>query len=253
MSDLKLFEYQHKRVRSTSIDGQIWFVAKDVCDILEIVKVRDAVSRLSDEQKRGAGISDAIGRIQQSYLISESGVYKLAFRSNKPEAEKFTDWLANEVIPQIRKTGKYVPQRQGILPLAEHTKTDTQIEMSKAVNAHNFQIGGRTTTIEYNVDSCVAHTGKRPLEIKAEAKNNKQLKARDRQSAKQVIRLTQPEKASCMSLADNLVNEGHDPQRVFPVTVQAEAVFKGMIELGAMPDELKQLEDKNKDKEKSGD
>src|SRR5215213_2728082 len=110
MSNLKLFEYQHKRVRSLTIDGQIWFFAKDVCEVLEIVNVRDAVSRLSDNQKRSVGDADAIGRARQAYVISESGVYKLAFRSNKPEAERFTDWLANEVIPQIRKTGKYIPE-----------------------------------------------------------------------------------------------------------------------------------------------
>lgn len=242
MPDLKLFEYQHKQVRSTNIDGQIWFVAKDVCEILEIVNVRDAVSRLSDSQKRSVGVSDAIGRERISHVISESGVYKLTFRSNKPEAEKFTDWLANEVIPQIRKTGKFVARPQGVLPLIEHTKTKTQIEMSKTVNAHNYQLGGVTKTIEYNIESCLAHTGKKPKQIMAEAKASKTLKAKDRQSAKQVTRHNEPETASCMSLADNLVNEGHDPKRVFPVTVKAKEVFRGILELGSTPDELKQLD-----------
>ncbi len=244
MSDLKLFEYQHKQVRSTTIDGQIWFVAKDACEALNIVNVSDAVSSFAENMKRVIGVADSIGRQQPMLVISEAGVYKLAFRSNKPEAERFMDWLANEVIPQIRKTGKYVPQSQGILPLVEHTKTETQKNMSKTVNAHNYFIGGKTETIRYNIESCLAHTGKMPKDIIAFGKNVKKLPAKQRTSAKQVIRYTDLPIASCMSLADNLVNEGHDRVKVFAVTKKAMDVFKGMIELGATPNELKQLENK---------
>ncbi len=246
MSDLKLFEYQHKQVRSTTINGQIWFMAKDVCEILEIVNVSDAVSRVSENMKDTIGVADSIGRMRPTAFFNEAGVYKLAFRSNKPEAERFTDWLANEVIPQIRKTGKYIPQSQGILPLVEHTKTETQKNMSKTVNAHNYFIGGKIETIRYNVESCLAHTGKIPKQIVDYGKNVKKLNSKQSTSAKQVLRHTEPEIASCMSLADNLVNQGHDRIKVFEVTNKAKDVFKGMIELGAIPDELKQLEKQSK-------
>src|SRR4029078_9866181 len=98
MADLKLFEYKHKDVRTITANGQVWFMAKDVCEILEIVNVSDAVSRVPDNSKTSIGVTDASGRDGRPVLfINEAGVYKLAFRSNKPEAEKFTDWLANEV------------------------------------------------------------------------------------------------------------------------------------------------------------
>lgn len=101
MADLKLFEYKHKEVRTITANGQVWFMAKDVCEILEIVNVSDAVSRVADDAKCTIGISDSIGRPHPTPFINEAGVYKLAFRSNKPEAEKFTDWLASEVIPKL--------------------------------------------------------------------------------------------------------------------------------------------------------
>ncbi len=246
MADLKLFEYQHKNIRTVTLNGQVWFMAKDVCEVLDIVNVSDAVSRVAENSKCTIGVTDSnSNRERPTPFINEAGVYKLAFRSNKPEAEKFTDWLAGEVIPQIRRTGKFVLHPQGILPLAEHTKTDTQITMSKAVNAHNFELGGKRQTISYNVESCVAHTGKKPNELIRDAKA-KNLPSKFRTSGKQVIRHEAPEIASCMSLADNLVNEGHEPQKVFAVTKKAQEVFKGMLELGATPDELRQLDEKKK-------
>ena len=202
MTDLKLFEYQHRNIRTVSRNGQIWFMAKDVCEVLDLVNVSDAVSRVADTAKCTIDVTDPTGRERPTTFINEVGVYKLAFRSNKPEAERFTDWLAGEVIPQIRRTGRFVPTPQGILPLAEHTKPDTQRTMSKSVNAHNYQLGGREQAISYNVESCVAHTGKKPGELIREAKA-KNIPSKHRTSGKQVIRHEMPEVASCMSLADN--------------------------------------------------
>lgn len=109
----KVFNYGESRVRTVIIDGNPWFVAKDVCDILGIVNHKDAVSRLNNSMKDGVGIADPIGRMQVTTIISEAGVYKLIFQSRKPEAEKFADWVASEVLPAIRKTGMYsVEQRR---------------------------------------------------------------------------------------------------------------------------------------------
>jgi prophage antirepressor-like protein len=238
MADLKLFEYQHKQVRTVTLEGQIWFVAKDVCEALNIVNVSDAVSGLNDGMKRSIGFTDAIGRPRPMLVINEAAVYKLAFRSNKPEAERFTDWVAGEVIPEIRKTGKYVRQHQGVLPLAAHTDTEVQKDMSKSVNAHNYQLGGVEATMEYNIKNAVAHTGRTPAQLKSDGKKAG-LKSKDRSSGKAVVRVTQPGKACCMSLADNLVEQGFEPEKVFEVTKTAENVFEGILELGATPAELK--------------
>jgi anti-repressor protein len=104
---IKIFDYQAKTVRTIVKDGQPWFVAKDVCEVLELSNHKDAISRLAESMKSVVGIADPHGRTQDTTVISEAGVYKLVFTSRKPEAEKFTDWIAQEVLPQIRQTGSY--------------------------------------------------------------------------------------------------------------------------------------------------
>ena len=88
-------------------DGEIWFVAKDVCKVLSIKNHKDAVSRLDDDEKDEVGITDPIGRTQKTLIVNESGLYSLVFMSRKPEAKKFRKWVTSEVLPSIRKTGSY--------------------------------------------------------------------------------------------------------------------------------------------------
>lgn len=87
-------------------NGNPWFVAKDVCRVLEIEKYRDAIARL-DEDERGSQLVDTLGGPQQMATISESGLYTLVFRSRKPEARAFSKWVRAEVLPALRKTGSY--------------------------------------------------------------------------------------------------------------------------------------------------
>lgn len=94
-------------------DGNPWFVAKDVCDVLEIRNSRDALSSLDDDEKNSVGITDTIPKRGNPNLntVSESGVYALIFRSRKPEAKKFRKWITSEVIPSLRKTGCYAMEQ----------------------------------------------------------------------------------------------------------------------------------------------
>lgn len=108
-----VFHYNGGSVRTVIRDGEPWFVARDVCDVLEIVNSTRAVANLNDSQK-GIQKVKTPGGEQDMIIISEPGLYKLVFRSNKPEAEKFTDWVASEVIPSIRKTGSYSVQQYQI-------------------------------------------------------------------------------------------------------------------------------------------
>lgn len=87
--------------------GEPWFVAKDVCDCLGIKNGRDAVAAL-DEDEKGVAFSDTRGGRQKVTTISESGLYALIFRSNKPEARVFSKWVRAEVLPAIRRTGGYI-------------------------------------------------------------------------------------------------------------------------------------------------
>lgn len=105
---LRVFDYRDGRqVRTIIRNGEPWFVAKDVCEILEIANYRDALSRL-DEDEKGVVTTDTPGGRQQVSVVNEPGLYRLIFTSRKEEAERFKRWLAHEVIPSIRKTGAYV-------------------------------------------------------------------------------------------------------------------------------------------------
>jgi len=107
MFDLQVFDYEHNQeVRTIFANGEIWFVAKDVCGILEITDHLQAVEKLDDEERGGYKIPTPYG-LQEMGCINEPGLYRLIFRSNKPEAKKFQKWIYKEVIPQIRKTGFY--------------------------------------------------------------------------------------------------------------------------------------------------
>lgn len=103
-----VFNFQgSQEVRTTIQEGEIYCVGIDVCQGLGIANHRDAIASLPEKWKSVVGISDPHGRIQPTLCVKEPGVYKLAFRSNKPEAEAFTEWVAEEVLPSIRKTGQY--------------------------------------------------------------------------------------------------------------------------------------------------
>lgn len=102
----KVFDYNNVQVRTVIKDGEPWFVAKDVCEILELENHRQALNRISDKNK-GVSSSDTLGGKQEVLVVNEPGLYKLIFTSRKEEAEQFQDWVYEEVLPSIRKTGKY--------------------------------------------------------------------------------------------------------------------------------------------------
>lgn len=108
MSGIIPFKYNSKQVRVIEKAGEPWFIAKDICDILEISNGRDAVSRLDADEKDTVVITDGNRGNPNMTIISESGVYALIFSSRKPEAEPFKRWIRKEVIPSIRKHGAYM-------------------------------------------------------------------------------------------------------------------------------------------------
>ena len=105
-SALKLFENPQFRVRVIMRCSDPWFVAKDACDCLELTNVSKACQTL-DEDEKGITKVYTLGGSQDMMLISESGLYTLIMRSNKPEAKVFRKWVTSEVLPSIRKTGSY--------------------------------------------------------------------------------------------------------------------------------------------------
>ena len=105
-SALKLFENPLFKVRVIMRCSDPWFVAKDACDCLELTNVSKACQTL-DEDEKGITKVYTLGGSQDMMLISESGLYTLIMRSNKPEAKVFRKWVTSEVLPSIRKTGGY--------------------------------------------------------------------------------------------------------------------------------------------------
>ena len=101
------FSQEKAPIRVQLINSEPWFVAKDVCEVLGIANHKDAASRLDEDERRGVGITDPIGRPQTVTAVSESGLYSLVFQSRKAEATKFRKWVTSEVLPSIRKKGYY--------------------------------------------------------------------------------------------------------------------------------------------------
>ena len=106
MSSLTVFQFDGNSVRVINRGGMPWFVAKDLCLILDIRNVSDALSRLDDDEK-GIASTDTLGGKQDMTIVSESGMYALVLSSRKPEAKPFRKWVTSEVLPSIRKTGSY--------------------------------------------------------------------------------------------------------------------------------------------------
>lgn len=131
MNNLQIFENQEfGSIRIVIIDGEPWFVGKDVAVALGYKDTKNALKlHVDDEDKRGWQITTPGGE-QQMTIINESGMYALIFGSKLPSAKKFKHWVTSEVLPAIRKTGKYEAVPANPLPKAQ--------SVSEAVNLGKF-------------------------------------------------------------------------------------------------------------------
>lgn len=100
------FTFQNHPIRTVMVEGQPWFVAKDVSRALGLIWCGRSLSQVPAEWSTMCNLH-IDGRRRQVKVIAEPAVYKLAFRSNKPEADTFTNWVASEVLPAIRKSGQF--------------------------------------------------------------------------------------------------------------------------------------------------
>lgn len=126
-------------IRTVVIDGEPWFVGKDIATALGYRKVAEALQTNVDEMDSTLmGVTDSLGRNQQTKVINESGLYSLIFNSKLESAKKFKKWVTSEVLPTIRKTGVYgqhqLPQTTGekIALLAQgHVELKAEIDSVK--------------------------------------------------------------------------------------------------------------------------
>lgn len=110
MNQLEVFKNREfGQIRTVTVDGEPWFVAKDVAEALGYSNSRKAVlDHVDDEDKiDGVTIRDAMGRAQGAVAVNESGLYALIFGSKLESAKRFKHWVTSEVLPQIRTTGTY--------------------------------------------------------------------------------------------------------------------------------------------------
>lgn len=105
-NEIQKFDFKGASLRTlTDKAGEPWFVAKDVCDILGHSNVSMALDRLDDDERSKFNL----GRQGETNIVNEAGLYVLVLGSRKPEAHEFKRWVTHEVLPQIRKTGGYIP------------------------------------------------------------------------------------------------------------------------------------------------
>lgn len=98
-------------VRTVVINGEIWFVAADVGKALEIKNIRQVVAEIDDDEKGVCNVY-TLGGFQEMLCVNQSGLQELIWKSRKPNAKKFKNWIKRDVIPAIATTGVYDPQGQ---------------------------------------------------------------------------------------------------------------------------------------------
>ena len=128
MNEIQLFNNdEFGQVRVVEIDGEPWFVAADVCRILEIGNPSQALTRLDDDEKNTLILNEGNRGNPNVNVVNEPGLYRLIFASRKPEAKKFQRWIYHEVLPSIRKSGSYSLNAQPAKP-ENSARRDAQLK-----------------------------------------------------------------------------------------------------------------------------
>ena len=137
MNELQVFNNEmFGDVRIILQNNEPWFVAKDVCDCLEIKNTTDALKRLDDDERARFNL----GRQGETNIVNEYGLYNLVLSSRKPEAKEFKRWITHDVLPALRRTGSYSMNIPQTLPEAlrayadeveQHNKTKALVEAQR--------------------------------------------------------------------------------------------------------------------------
>ena len=140
--------FNEKNIRIIGTYDDPWFVAKDICQILDIKDVSMALTKLSDSWK-GTKVIGTLGGNQDMRIINEAGLYKLIMRSNKPIAEKFQEVVCEEILPSIRKKGEFKLQK--MLDEKEH---ELQTRDNQIKNLENMVIS-KQKRVKYKDKNCI--------------------------------------------------------------------------------------------------
>lgn len=108
MNELKNFSFEGRQIRALTIEGEPYFVGKDVAEVLGYSNSRKAIADHVDSEDKGVTKCYTLGGTQQTTIINESGLYSLILSSKLPDAKKFKHWVTSKVLPTIRKHGAYM-------------------------------------------------------------------------------------------------------------------------------------------------
>ena len=143
---LEVFDYQGQQVRTDYKDEAVWFVAADVCRVLDITNPTMAVGRLDDDEK-GLSSIETLGGDQQMVVVNEAGLYALILTSRKPQAKEFKRWVTHDVLPSIRKHGLYAVDEVlknpdlligALMELKKEREEKKRLELENAVKAQQI-------------------------------------------------------------------------------------------------------------------
>ena len=187
MNELKIFENpEFGKVRTIEIDGEPYFVGKDVAIILGYAKPENALTTHVDRDNTlKQGVTDNLGRTQNTTLINESGLYSLILSSKLPKAKEFKRWVTSEVLPSLRKTGSYtVPQMSEMEMIAK--LASNAVNMEKALEEQNKRIEKLENKADIPIKeivsetlaySCITYEQQKMIHLSAKLRVLKQLNA----------------------------------------------------------------------------
>ena len=161
--------FEGKQVRIIEQDGDPWFVAKDACDILGLEQVSRALDRLDQDQRGLVKVThpQAQGKLIEMASVTESGLYELIIRSDKPEAKRFRRWITSDVLPAIRKRGGYLspavdftnPDNIQVMLDAWRADRDRLLAAKPAIESHAALMRSDKTM---SITQCAKHFGVHP-------------------------------------------------------------------------------------------
>lgn len=150
MNDLQIFTYNETPLRTMEIDGEVWWVLKDVCEILGIANSNNVAARLDDDEK-GIRPVDTLKGKQNMTVVNEPGIYKVILRSDKPEANGLMRFVTHEVLPQIRRTGAYSTNQPMTPAQLIAAQAQVLVDMEKRMDVMQSQ----TEALEAKVDTAI--------------------------------------------------------------------------------------------------
>lgn len=155
MNEVQVFTNEEfGSVRTIAIDGEPWFVGKDIAEKLGYSKARKAIADYVDEEDKkhsyGVTIRDSTGREQKPTVINESGMYSLVLGSKLPAANKFKHWITSEVIPSIRKNGGYIAGQESLARAMSKSKLRRKEKYMNEVQIFESEEFGSVRTVTVN-------------------------------------------------------------------------------------------------------